>query len=174
MKLSEFLMILVMLAGLAAFAHTPAGEGGGEGSSGEEAPGAREVQEEGTYGNSPAEFVPYADSDEPHRRFFMTPLVFRGPGRDKPEPERLGAVRVGLIAPLEGIGDDQPGPDMQRGVVLARPSLRPDQREMLREARSRPGRSGTIHFDQRRNRTGDLPVGVIRGKNPGSTHPRER
>lgn len=300
-KLSEFPMILVMLAGLAAFADAPAGEGGGEGSSGEEAPGARKVQEVGTYGNTPAEFVPYGKSDEPYRRFFMTPLVFRGPGRDKPEPEGLGAVRVGLIAPLEGIGADQPGPDMQRGVVLALeeanaagghrglpfelvtkndaalwgsssntlvelahedrvwaligsidsnttpvalllwldpepaerflkqidpdrcpavilgstriddprvladlphwietlalPLLRPDQQEMLyealgydmvtaiapaarragatpakireglSEASSLPGRSGTFHFDQRGNRTGDLSVGVIRGEN---------
>ena len=53
------------------------------------------------YGNTPEELRPFGSFvRKPYKQFFVEPLVFTGPGRDKPEPE-VDAVKIGILAPLE-------------------------------------------------------------------------
>jgi ABC-type branched-subunit amino acid transport system substrate-binding protein len=53
------------------------------------------------YENTPDRYAPYARFAEPYKRFFLEPLVFPGPGREKPEPEGLKSVKVGFLGPIE-------------------------------------------------------------------------
>jgi branched-chain amino acid transport system substrate-binding protein len=71
------------------------------------------------YGATPTSMIPYARSEEPYQRFFLTPPLHRGPGREKPVPEGLTSVAIGLLAPLEGKGNVQAGAGMKRAVELA-------------------------------------------------------
>jgi len=71
------------------------------------------------YGATPSSMVPYARSKEPYQRFFLTPPLHRGPGREESVPEGLTSVAIGLLAPLEGKGKVQAGAAMKRGVELA-------------------------------------------------------
>lgn len=53
------------------------------------------------YGNTPEDLRPFGRFvGKPYKQFFVEPLVFTGPGRDKPEPE-VKTVKIGLLAPLE-------------------------------------------------------------------------
>jgi branched-chain amino acid transport system substrate-binding protein len=70
------------------------------------------------YGATPEELLPHRQAGEPYRRLFQEPPVFRGPGRELPEPQGLDAVRVGVLAPLTG-EDAALGARMQEGVALA-------------------------------------------------------
>jgi branched-chain amino acid transport system substrate-binding protein len=72
----------------------------------------------GGYANTPEVLVPYSDA-EPYRVIFSQPPIFRGGGRQKPEPQGLETVKIGLLAPLHGTGEDHEGQSLQRGVDLA-------------------------------------------------------
>jgi len=53
------------------------------------------------YGNTPEELRPYGRFvRRPYKQFFVDPLEFTGPGREKPEP-RVESVKIGVLAPLE-------------------------------------------------------------------------
>jgi ABC-type branched-subunit amino acid transport system substrate-binding protein len=53
------------------------------------------------YGNTPEDLRPFGRFvAKPYRQFFVEPMVFTGPGRDKPEPE-VRTVKIGLLAPVE-------------------------------------------------------------------------
>jgi len=55
------------------------------------------------YGNTPKEYEPFGDFvQEPYKRFFIDPreMEYTGPGREKPEPEHVDAVKVGFLGPL--------------------------------------------------------------------------
>lgn len=96
-----------------------------EGNPGESADAAREPDPGGAgdavrpYGDTPEELLPYRSAVQPYRRLYVTPPAFRGPGRDKPAPEGLQAVRIGLVAPLQGTEDSELGRNLQRGVGMA-------------------------------------------------------
>ena len=45
----------------------------------------------------------------------MTPLPFRGTGREKPEPKGLESVKIGLLAPLDNSKDKPKGIQMLQG-----------------------------------------------------------
>jgi ABC-type branched-subunit amino acid transport system substrate-binding protein len=71
------------------------------------------------YGNTPEELEPYGRFvKEPYKRFFIDPLEFTGPGREKPEA-RVDSVVVGLLAPLERSHEAYIGRRLLRGVELA-------------------------------------------------------
>lgn len=53
------------------------------------------------YGNTPEELRPFARfKHKPYKQFFVEPLEFLGPGREKTEPD-VETVKIGIIAPLE-------------------------------------------------------------------------
>jgi branched-chain amino acid transport system substrate-binding protein len=53
------------------------------------------------YGNTPEELRPFSRfKHKPYKQFFVDPLAFLGPGREKPEPD-VETVKIGIIAPLE-------------------------------------------------------------------------
>jgi len=70
------------------------------------------------YGDTPEELLPHRQAGEPYARLFKEAPVFRGPGRDLPEPQGLDAVKIGVLAPLTG-EDAALGARMQEGVALA-------------------------------------------------------
>lgn len=71
------------------------------------------------YGNTPEELRPYARfKRRPYKQFFVEPLEFLGPGREKPEPD-VDTVKIGLIAPLEMTHEDYIGTPMLRGATMA-------------------------------------------------------
>jgi len=87
---------------------------------------------EGSYGRTPDKLLPYSgDESPPYRKVFEEPPVFRGAGRDKPEPKGLKSVRIGLLAPLDGTRDDDQGRALKQGVELA-----------IEEANAAGGRDG--------------------------------
>lgn len=75
--------------------------------------------QQGRYGRTPPDLVPYGRSVNPYRLLYLAPPLFRGPGRDRLEPAGLESVRIGLIAPLEGVEDAWAGTSLKRGVELA-------------------------------------------------------
>ena len=70
------------------------------------------------YGDTPDQLVPHRGAGEPYQRLFAEPPVFRGPGRDLPEPVGLRAVHLGVLAPLTG-EDEELGRHMLNGIELA-------------------------------------------------------
>lgn len=55
------------------------------------------------YGNTPEELRPFGSFVlKPYKQFFVEPLVFTGPGREKPEPQ-VETVKIGILAPLDGM-----------------------------------------------------------------------
>ena len=53
------------------------------------------------YGNTPEALRPYGRFvRRPYKLFFVEPLEFTGPGREKPEPE-VETVKIGVLAPFE-------------------------------------------------------------------------
>lgn len=72
-----------------------------------------------SYGNTPEDLRPYSRFvREPYKQFFVNPLEFTGPGRDKPEPD-VDSVVVGLLAPLKRSHEAYIGQPMLWGVELA-------------------------------------------------------
>lgn len=53
------------------------------------------------YGSPPEGAAPFAQYGDPSKRFFIDPLRNKGAGQDKPEPEGLTSVKIGLLAPIE-------------------------------------------------------------------------
>lgn len=71
------------------------------------------------YGNTPEDLRPFSKFvREPYKRFFVNPLEYTGPGREKPEPQ-VDSVVVGVLAPLERSHEAYIGRPMLRGVKLA-------------------------------------------------------
>ena len=53
------------------------------------------------YGNTPEALRPYGRFvRRPYKQFFVEPLEFTGPGRDKPAPQ-VSTVKIGVLAPME-------------------------------------------------------------------------
>jgi branched-chain amino acid transport system substrate-binding protein len=77
------------------------------------------AKEYGSYANTPETLVPYGGLAPPYRVIFAEPPIYWGGGRQKPEPQGLETVKVGLLAPLHGTHEDHEGQSLKRGVELA-------------------------------------------------------
>lgn len=76
-------------------------------------------EEQKKYGKTPEELRPFARfRDKPYKQFFVAPLEFLGPGREKPEPD-VDTVRIGVIAPLEMSHEAYIGRPMLWGTQMA-------------------------------------------------------
>jgi branched-chain amino acid transport system substrate-binding protein len=102
------------------------------------------VEPEKRYGNTPDRYVPFGKFAKPYKEFFFDPLVFTGPGQEKPEPEDLEFVKIGFLGPIEktvsvatgGMSHEEPlGTKMLQGVELA-----------IQEANARGGYRGRIPY----------------------------
>ena len=76
-------------------------------------------KEDKNYGNTPDKQVPYANYQDAYKKHFQEPMEFTGPGREKPEPEGLKEVRIGVLAPLEGNVLVPQGIQLLQGATLA-------------------------------------------------------
>jgi ABC-type branched-subunit amino acid transport system substrate-binding protein len=76
-------------------------------------------KESGSYANTPEILVPFGSLEPPYRVIFSEPPIFRGGGHQKPEPQGLETVKIGLLVPLHGTREDHEGQSLQRGVDLA-------------------------------------------------------
>jgi len=97
------------------------------------------------YGNTPDRYMPFGHFAEPYKRFFLEPLVFPGPGREKPEPEGLKSVKIGFLGPIQptvsvatgGASHEEPlGIKMLQGMRLA-----------FEQANARGGYRGRIPYE---------------------------
>jgi branched-chain amino acid transport system substrate-binding protein len=74
------------------------------------------------YGNTPEDLKPFANYvKEPYKAFWVpgdSPLVFWGPGRDKPEPE-VETVKIGIITPITRSYETYIGQSVLHGMQLA-------------------------------------------------------
>ena len=71
------------------------------------------------YGNTPEELRPFGRFvRRPYKQFFVDPLEFTGPGREKPEPD-VDSVIIGVLAPLDRSHEAYIGQPLLRGVQLA-------------------------------------------------------
>jgi branched-chain amino acid transport system substrate-binding protein len=70
------------------------------------------------YGNTPEALRPFGSFVHPYKQFFVDPLVFTGPGRDKPEPE-VETVKLGILAPLSRSHEAYIGNPLLWGTQLA-------------------------------------------------------
>lgn len=71
------------------------------------------------YGKTPEELRPFSRFKQtPYKQFFVAPLEFLGPGREKPEPD-VDTVKIGIIAPLEMTHEAYIGRPMLWGVQMA-------------------------------------------------------
>ena len=71
------------------------------------------------YGNTPEDLRPFSRFvREPYKQFFVEPLTFTGPGREKPEPE-VESVKIGVLAPIERSHEAYIGQPMLRGTQMA-------------------------------------------------------
>ncbi len=86
------------------------------------------VQASISYGNTPDRYKPFGRFAEPYKRFFLEPIEYTGPGREKPEPKGLKSVKIGFLGPIEqtvsvatgGMSHEKPlGTKMLQGVQLA-------------------------------------------------------
>jgi branched-chain amino acid transport system substrate-binding protein len=69
------------------------------------------------YGNVPDEMMPYRNI-EPHYRYWLTRLPFRGPGRDFPDPPGLTTLKVGLLSPPPYGPESLRGEMSKKGIVM--------------------------------------------------------
>jgi len=97
------------------------------------------------YANTPDRYMPFGRFAEPYKRFFLEPLEFLGPGREKPEPEGLKSVKIGFLGPIQptvsvAIGgashEEVLGIKMLQGMQLA-----------FEEANARGGYRGRIPYE---------------------------
>lgn len=80
---------------------------------------AQDEEEIKPYGNTPEELRPYARFKRtPYKQFFVIPLEFLGPGREKPDPE-VETVKIGIIAPFEMTHEAYIGRPMLWGTQMA-------------------------------------------------------
>jgi len=80
---------------------------------------AAATPERDAYGNTPSAMVPYRDADQPYRRFYQDVPSYRSEKGAAADPAELDSVAIGLLAPLEGTGEDAVGRSLRRGVELA-------------------------------------------------------
>lgn len=95
----------------------PPGEEDSESRSAWGSPGA-----DSHYGNTPDELMPYRGFQEPAKKFFDEPLIWRGAGREIPIPglEGLQSVKIGMLIPLSGgSAEARIGEGILRGARLA-------------------------------------------------------
>ncbi len=72
-----------------------------------------------SYGSTPEDLRPFGRFvEEPYKMFFVEPLEFTGPGREKPEPE-VETVKIGLLTPLERTHEAYIGQPIFKGTKLA-------------------------------------------------------
>ncbi|NIM13184.1 MAG: ABC transporter substrate-binding protein [Candidatus Aminicenantes bacterium] len=62
---------------------------------------AEKKKETGSYGRTPARYVPFGKFAKPYKQFFLDPLEYRGYGREIPEPEHVDSVKIGFLGPIE-------------------------------------------------------------------------
>lgn len=72
-----------------------------------------------SYGNTPAELIPYGKYQDPYIRFFIEPKEFLGTGREKSLANLPETVKIGFLGPLERTGDLDIGKQMLQGATLA-------------------------------------------------------
>lgn len=70
------------------------------------------------YGNTAEDLLPYRQV-EPHHRYWLNRLPFRGPGHDYPDPPDLTSLKVGLLSPPTNSVDYGLGSMTRYGVLLA-------------------------------------------------------
>ena len=74
------------------------------------------------YGNTPEDLKPFANYvDEPYKNYWVpsdSPVMFWGPGRDKPEPE-VETVKIGVIAPVTRSYETYIGRSVLHGMEMA-------------------------------------------------------
>jgi ABC-type branched-subunit amino acid transport system substrate-binding protein len=74
------------------------------------------------YGNTPEDLKPFANYvKDPYKNFWVpsdSPVMFWGPGRDKPEPE-VETVKIGIIAPVTRSYETYIGRSVLRGMEMA-------------------------------------------------------
>jgi ABC-type branched-subunit amino acid transport system substrate-binding protein len=74
------------------------------------------------YGNTPEDLKPFANYvKEPYKNFWVpsdSPVMFWGPGRDKPEPE-VDTVKIGVIAPVTRSYETYIGRSVLHGMEMA-------------------------------------------------------
>jgi branched-chain amino acid transport system substrate-binding protein len=76
------------------------------------------VSEYPYYGNTPDELLPFRGI-EPHYKYWITRLPFRGPGRDFPDPADLKSLKIGLLSPPSYGPEGARGQRTRQGVLLA-------------------------------------------------------
>jgi ABC-type branched-subunit amino acid transport system substrate-binding protein len=82
-------------------------------------PAQQEEEKTKEYGKTPEELRPFSKfKAKPYKQFFVEPLEFLGPGRDKPEPD-VDTVKIGIIAPFEMTHEDYIGQPMLWGAQMA-------------------------------------------------------
>jgi branched-chain amino acid transport system substrate-binding protein len=82
------------------------------------APLPSSLQQYPYYGNTPDEMIPFRGL-EPHHRYWLTRLPFRGPGADYPDPPNLKSLKVGLLTPTLYGPEGARGQRTRKGVLLA-------------------------------------------------------
>ena len=86
------------------------------------APAEEKKKPELIYGNTPEDLVPWSKFvTEPYKKYFVpsdSPVMFWGPGREKPEPE-VDTVKIGLITPVARSYETYIGRSVMRGMQLA-------------------------------------------------------
>jgi branched-chain amino acid transport system substrate-binding protein len=74
------------------------------------------------YGNTPEDLKPFANFvSAPYKNFWVpsdSPIMFWGPGRDKPDPE-VDTVKIGVIAPVTRSYETYIGRSVLHGMQLA-------------------------------------------------------
>lgn len=79
-------------------------------------------KEEVIYGNTPEDLKPFGKYvSEPYKNFWVpsdSPVMFWGPGRDKPEPE-VETVKIGVIAPVTRSYETYIGQSVVHGMQIA-------------------------------------------------------
>ncbi len=81
-----------------------------------------EKKKELIYGNTPEDLVPWSKFiAEPYKKYFVpsdSPVMFWGPGREKPAPE-VDTVKIGLVTPISRSYETYVGRSVLRGMQLA-------------------------------------------------------
>ena len=81
--------------------------------------GQYKEKEDSNYGNTPKNWVPYSSFQDAYIQHFLEEQAFTGAGREKPEPNGLTEVRLGVLAPLEGNVLVPQGTQLLQGATLA-------------------------------------------------------
>jgi len=88
----------------------------------QQAAGEKKQKGEVIYGNTPEDLKPFAKYvKEPYKNYWVpsdSPVMFWGPGRDKPEPE-VETVKIGVIAPITRSYETYIGQSVLRGMEMA-------------------------------------------------------